>query len=183
MATLEVRVLPIEELRPAAYNPRKVSAPAYRKLKAGLEAFGLVQPLVWNERTGRVVGGHLRLRALTELGHAEVPVAVVRLDDAGEKALNVLLNNLEAQGRYDPGKLADLLAELDGLPELPQTGFDRRTLAALRLDPAGLPVPTEPPPGRIEITLETDAQTYDRLAPELDALVGAYDLVAHVRRG
>ncbi|MBX9628116.1 MAG: ParB N-terminal domain-containing protein [Gemmataceae bacterium] len=183
MSPLEVRVLPIDALKPAAYNPRKASAPAYRRLKASLTAFGLVEPLVWNERTGHVVGGHLRLRALKELGYAEVPVSVVRLDDAGEKALNVVLNNLEAQGRYDPAKLADLLADLEHLPELAQTGFGERTLTTLRLDPPAEPRTAGAAPDRVEITLVTDAATYDELAPGLDELVGRYDLVAHVRRG
>lgn len=187
MSPLEVRVLPIDQLRPAGYNPRRPlarSSPAYRKLRASVEAFGLVEPLVWNETSGRLVGGHARLAVLRDLGVSEVPVAVVRLDPAREKALNVVLNNPEAQGRYDPGKLADLLAELDGLPELALTGFDGHALAALRLEPVATP-PAEPPgdPDRVEVTLTTDAATYDRLAPDLDALVGALDLVARVRRG
>src|SRR5262245_49162914 len=125
MSPLEVRTLPIDQLQPAPYNPRKPLAPKsppYRKLKASLAEFGLVEPLVWNELTGRIVGGHARLRILRELGYAEVPVSVVRLDEAREKALNVVLNNQEAQGRYDPAKLADLLDELRDLPELALTG-------------------------------------------------------------
>src|SRR6185437_13190384 len=81
MNSLELRILPIGQLQPAPYNPRKVlspKSPAYKKLKASLAEFGLVEPLVWNETTGRVVGGHARLRILRELGAAEVPVSVVR---------------------------------------------------------------------------------------------------------
>src|SRR5262245_24081473 len=114
--SLELRVLPICELKPAPYNPRKPvrpGSPAYRKLKASLAEFGLVEPLVWNELTGHVVGGHARLGLLRELGYTEVPVSVVRLDAAREKALNVVLNNQEAQGRYDPTRLAAVLEELD----------------------------------------------------------------------
>ena len=183
MSPLEVRVLSIDALKPAAYNPRKVAAPAYRKLVASLAAFGLVEPLVWNERTGHVVGGHLRLRALEELGYAEVPVSVVRLDDAQEKALNVALNNLELQGRYDPGKLADLLAELEGVPELALTGFDGQTLQTLRFEPVADLPPAAPASDQVEITLFTDPATYEKLAPGLGELVGEYDLVVHVRRG
>src|SRR5947209_20629221 len=105
MTPLELRILPITALKPAPYNPRRPLAPkspAYRKLKASLAEFGLVEPLVWNELTGRVVGGHARLRILRELGYTDVPVSVVRLDEAREKALNVVLNNQEAQGRHDP---------------------------------------------------------------------------------
>lgn len=184
MAPLEVRILPLLELKPAPYNPRRPllpGSPAYNKLKASLVEFGLVEPLVWNETTGHVVGGHARLRILKELGYTEVPVSVVRLSETREKALNVVLNNQEAQGRFDPRRLAELLGELEHLPELELTGFDARTRAALRLEPVPPPV-TPPEPDRVTITLEADATTYAALAPELDALVRRFDLVAHVRR-
>jgi ParB-like chromosome segregation protein Spo0J len=186
MAPLEIRVLPVGQLVPAPYNPRKAlkpDSPAYRKLRASLAEFGLVEPLVWNETTGRVVGGHARLRILKELGVAEVPVSVVRLTEAREKSLNVVLNNQEAQGRYDTTKLADLLAELTGLPELEMTGFDEHTLAALRYEPAAEPPAEAADPDRVEFTIVTDAATYAELAPRLDELVGEFDLVTHVRRG
>jgi len=185
MSVFEIRILPINELKPAPYNPRRVlslSSPAYRKLKASLSEFGLVEPLVWNETTGHVVGGHARLRILKELGIAEVPVSVVRLSEAREKALNVVLNNQEAQSRYDPGKLTDLLVELAELPELEMTGFDNHTLATLQLRPADpTPLAEQPKPDRVEITLVTNAETYSKLAATLDRLIGEYDLVTHIR--
>jgi len=186
MNALELRTLPIEHLQPSAYNPRRVlspKSPAYRKLKASLEEFGLVEPLVWNERTGRVVGGHARLRILKELGVAEIAVSVVRLDEAREKALNIVLNNQEAQGRYDPSKLADLLAELQDLPELELTGFDETTLAGLRLEPSSLEPFEERSGDRVEITVVTDSATYVKLAPRLDEVVEEFDLVTHVKHG
>ncbi|MCI0703355.1 MAG: ParB N-terminal domain-containing protein [Planctomycetia bacterium] len=185
MTTFELRILPLSELKPAPYNPRRVlsaSSAAYRKLKASLTEFGLVEPLVWNETTGFVVGGHARLRILKELGVEEVPVSVVRLTEAREKALNVVLNNQEAQSRYDPGKLTDLLTELADLPELELTGFDGRTLSALQLKPTDLtPVPEREHPDRVEITLVTNEETYAKLVPSLDKLIAEYDLVSHVR--
>src|SRR4051794_22502450 len=184
MPPLEIRTLPVRDLVPAPYNPRKKlkpTDPAYRKLAASLREFGLVEPLVWNELTGHVVGGHTRLTILRELGVAEVPVSVVRLTPEREKALNVVLNNMEAQGRFDPGKLADLLTELADLPELELTGFDGRDLASLRLEPVE-ELPTESETAKVEVTLVADAATYDRLAPRLDALVAEFDLVCHVRR-
>jgi ParB-like chromosome segregation protein Spo0J len=186
MSPLEIRVLPISDLRPAPYNPRRPlepTSPAYQKLRASLAEFGLVEPLVWNELTGHVVGGHMRLAILKELGATEVPVSVVRLPDAREKALNVVLNNQEAQGRYDPEKLADLLHELADLPELDLTGFGAHTLAALELQPLPAAPPQAADPDRVEVTLVTDRATFERLGPELDALVGKFDLVTHVRRG
>lgn len=185
MDTIEIRVLPVEQLKPAPYNPRKIlspESPAYRKLKASLVEFGLVEPLIWNERTGHVVGGHARLRILQELGVAEAPVSVVRLSDAREKALNIVLNNHEAQSRYETRKLADLLIELDDLPERPLTGFDRKTLDVLRFQPREREPMKPRAADRIEITLVVDPVTYEAIAPELNALIGEHDLVAHVRR-
>src|SRR3954451_21359309 len=157
----EVRLLPIDQLVPAPYNPRRQLRPtdkAYRKLAASLREFGLVEPLVWNEATGHVVGGHARLAILTEMGVTEVPVSVVRLTPEREKALNVVLNNLEAQGRFEPAKLADLLTELADLPELELTGFDARDLASLRLEPIA-DLPCEPGPAQVEVTLVADPDT------------------------
>jgi ParB-like chromosome segregation protein Spo0J len=186
MQAFEIRVLPIEQLQPAAYNPRKVlsvKSAAYRKLRASLEQFGLVEPLVWNELSGRVVGGHARLRILKELGYTEVPVSVVHLDEIREKALNILLNNQEAQSRYDPAKLAAILTELQDLPELELTGFDETTLATLRYEPDPLPPTEETEADRVEVTIVTDAGTYARLAERLDELVGEFDLMTHIKRG
>jgi hypothetical protein len=182
MVTL--RTLPLSSLTPAPYNPRKVlspKSPAYRKLKASLEAFGLVEPLVWNERTGRVVGGHARLRILKELGYEEVPVSVVDLTDEREMALNVVLNNLDAQGRYDPKLLKDLLDPLRDTPEFDLTGFDRTVFDVLTFEPDPLPEATDEPAGRVEVTIATDTGTYERMRPRLDEVVREFDAVTHVR--
>jgi ParB-like chromosome segregation protein Spo0J len=185
MSAIELRVVPLSQLKSAPYHPRRVAkltSPANRKLRASLAAFGLVEPLVWNELTGHVVGGQARLRILAELGYTEVPVSVVRLSDAREKALCVLLDNPKAQGRYDSARLTRLLSELGESPELELTGFDRRTLAALRFDPAEPKPVEEKLPTRVEVTLVVEDAKYATLAPALDKLVGEYDLAAHVRR-
>ena len=185
MAPLELRHLPVDQLKPAPYNPRRVvtaSSPAYRKLKTSLEEFGLVEPLIWNESTGHVVGGHLRLRILKELGVAEVPVSVVRLSPAREKALNVVLNNQEAQGRYDRAKLAELLAELE-LGDLTSTGFDEATLRQLQLEPLNDLPELEGDPDSVELTIVTNAATYASFSPRLDELVREFDLETHVKKG
>jgi len=181
VSPFELRILPLSELKPAPYHPRQALAPtspAYRKLKAGIVAFGLVEPLVWNERTGHLIGGHLRLRVHEELVYTEAPVSVVRLSRSREKALNVLLNNTKAQGRFAVAKLEPLFTELGSLFEL--TGFDRGVFASLRLQPAAKPVQQEES-NRVEVTLVTDAAKYPALTAALDKLIGDHGLVAHVR--
>ena len=179
---LKVRTLPIENLIPAPYNPRLALRPGdrrYEKLARSLREFGLVEPLIWNETTGHVVGGHARLAILKSMRVRRVPVSVVRLSPEREKALNVVLNNLEAQGRYDPDKLADVLDGLADLPELELTGFDQRDLADLRLEPVDAP-PADADPDRVEVTIVADARSFERFAPRLDGLVREFDLGCHV---
>lgn len=122
---MEIRKIPIEQLNPAAYNPRKdlqPGDPEYEKLKRSIQEFDLVEPLVWNERTGRLVGGHQRLKVLQELGYEEVEVSVVDLPEEKEKALNIALNKIS--GDWDNEKLKDLLEELDtGDFDIELTGF------------------------------------------------------------
>lgn len=180
-----IRILPIEQLVPAAYNPRRALKPtckAYRRLEKSLREFGLVEPLVWNERTGHVVGGHARLSILKAMGVPEVPVSVVNLSDAKEKALNVILNNQDAQGRYDPTRLADLLDELDDLPELELTGFAPDELSPLRLVPVADLPPLEEIGDSVTVTLQMTEEVFGNVGPRLDALVRKYDLTSHVRR-
>jgi ParB-like chromosome segregation protein Spo0J len=180
---IELRTLPVNQLVPAPYNPRRVLQPrdpAYRKLKASLEQFGLVEPLIWNETTGHVVGGHARLRILQELGCPDVPVSVVRLNEAQEKALNIVLNNQEAQGRYDPTLLREVLGSLHELPEFELTGFDDSIFDALDFESLGAVEPL-PQIERLEITLIVNAETYERLAGPLDRLVQEFDLQTHIR--
>lgn len=119
----------IRNLIPAEYNPRITLEPGdeeYELLKGSLETFGYVVPIIWNERTGRVIGGHQRLSILRAAGEKEVEVSVVDLSEEEEKQLNVALNKIE--GEWDNGMLRDLLNELDELGVAEATGFDRRSI-------------------------------------------------------
>ena len=113
-------------LLPADYNPRKDLKPGdaeYEKLKRSLEQFGYVEPVIWNKTTGRVVGGHQRLKVLIDLGITEVECVVVELDEENEKALNVALNKIS--GEWDKDKLALLIADLQGADfDVSLTGFE-----------------------------------------------------------
>lgn len=129
---MEIRTLKAEQLKAAAYNPRRDLQPEdaeYGKLRGSIEEFGYVEPIVWNERTGNVVGGHQRLKVLLEKGAAEIDVSVVDLSEKDEKILNVLLNKVK--GRWDIGKLADLLQELDEAGAMELTGFEDWELQSL----------------------------------------------------
>ena len=116
----------VGELKSASYNPRKDLKPGdaeYEKLKRSIQEFGYVEPVIWNKRTGTVVGGHQRIKVMKDLGYEEVDCVVVDLDEQKEKALNIALNKIS--GEWDEGLLATLLKDLDNNGyDITFTGFD-----------------------------------------------------------
>jgi len=208
---MQLEYLPLSALAPAPYNPRTPLKPGdagWRKLAASVRSFGLVQPLVYNRRSGRLVGGHQRLEVLkhdaAERGGPDsAPCVVVDLPDAEEKALCVALNNADVGGSWDGAKLVDLLGELSAEALKPDadfdaglTGFDPDQLDALLMTPSahGGCLPTDfnvtPPdsskesnqaePRSVAVTLEVPVERWPAVRTDLDALVGDHDLTAHV---
>lgn len=123
---MQIIIKQVKELDLAAYNPRKdlqPGDPEYEKLKKSILEFDYIDPIIWNQRTGRVVGGHQRLKILQELGYTEIEVSVVDLSEDKEKALNIALNKIS--GDWDLPKLKDLLQELESSDfDIEITGFD-----------------------------------------------------------
>ena len=87
---MKIITLPVSDLHPADYNPRKDLAPGdkqYEKLARSIETFGYVEPIVWNRTTGNIVGGHQRLKVLVQKGYTEVQVVEVELNEQEERIL------------------------------------------------------------------------------------------------
>ena len=95
----------LSELKPAPYNARQSSKDQEKQLKASLEKFGVVEPIIFNKQTGYVVGGHFRLRELIKLGYQEIDCVIVDLNDDDEKELNIRLN--ANTGSWDWDRLAN----------------------------------------------------------------------------
>ena len=130
--TAELKILPISELKPAAYNPRKKLKKGdleYKKIENSILEFGFADPLVVNADM-TIIGGHQRLTVAKDLGYTEVPCAVVDVDKTREKALNIALNKIT--GAWDEQMLADLLTDLKECDyDLDYTGFDAPEVDAL----------------------------------------------------
>lgn len=122
---MEIRTMRLADLQPAEYNPRvdlQPGDPEYDKLRRSVETFGYVEPIIWNERTERIVGGHQRLKVMLDLGIEEESIVVVDLAPNDEKALNIALNKIS--GDWDMPRLKDLLEILDtGAYDVTLTGF------------------------------------------------------------
>ena len=90
-----IKTIPVEMVKLHPLNPRKDLQPGdadFERLRRSIEAFGFVEPLVWNERTGFLVGGNQRFKVLLEQGAKEVTVSVVDLDEKDEQLLSIALN-------------------------------------------------------------------------------------------
>lgn len=131
---MNIVIMPVTDLHPADYNPRKDLKPGdkeYDKLARSIEEFGYVEPIVWNRTTGNIIGGHQRLKVLIEKGYTEVEVVGLELSEQEEKILNVALNKIS--GCWDNEKLIAVLDELQAQEEMELTGFDDWELEALKV--------------------------------------------------
>lgn len=114
---ITITEVPISELRPAPYNPRRWSESAKEKLKQSIRKFGAVDPLIVNDaprRYGVVIGGHFRLECMKELGFAQVPVVFVTIPSIErEKELNIRLNRNQGEWDFEKLKAFDIGQLLD----------------------------------------------------------------------
>lgn len=122
---ISIVYVPIGDLKPAEYNPRKADEKQHSNLKASIEKFGLKDPIIVNSASNRknvIIGGHFRVRVAQDLGIKDVPVVYVNIPDLErEKELNVRLNR--NTGDFD----FDLLANFDQ-DMLKDIGFDSKEL-------------------------------------------------------
>lgn len=129
----------LSDLKASPKNPRRIGAENLARLKRTLQEYGDLSGIVWNARTGELVAGHQRIRALTEehgednveLRKVYVPeqklpvrvfldtpagafdVRVVDWEEAKANAAMIAANSMDAQGEYDWQVLSELLAELN----------------------------------------------------------------------
>jgi DNA modification methylase len=122
-------------------------------MRGVLDEIGWVQTVVVNERTGRLIDGHLRVMLALERGMAEIPVTVVDLSESEERAVLATFDPLGAMAEADGTAVAELLqtvdtanAEIAGLLDR----LARESQAALPsfTDPDDLPPPPLTPTSR-----------------------------------
>jgi hypothetical protein len=130
-----------DELLPNPKNPRKISEHDFESLKRSIQRFGDLSSIIRNQRTGHLVGGHMRKHAFESLsGQKRVVITqrfdtpnrqgtvaigyveydnelfnyrVVDWDDNTEKAAMVAANKIS--GQFDQDLLAQVNYELSQL--------------------------------------------------------------------
>lgn len=116
--------IPRSMLKEAPYNPRFMDEHAHKLLNKSIKKSGLVEAIVWNKRTGFVVGGHQRLSEIDKLAGGKdyaLDVCVIDVSETEEREINIKLNNQNLMGEYDIDKLANLFIQ-DGV-NFGETGF------------------------------------------------------------
>lgn len=120
----------LSEVDFAPYNPRTISPQERERLKKSLDKFGYADLMVYNKKTGYIVGGNQRLAIFKELGINQLDFIEVDLSLEDEKILNVALNKIS--GEWDMLKLRDIFKELSGKDfDLDLTGFEQREVDAM----------------------------------------------------
>lgn len=116
----------LKDLKAHPKNPRKITDKRLEMLKKSLGEFGDLSGIVFNRKTGRVVGGHQRLKVLppdaeiTMLDNSHGFVMIdgdrfqyreVEWDEFKEKAALLAAN--QHGGEWDYQDLTDILYDLD----------------------------------------------------------------------
>ena len=99
------------DLKPADYNPRKISERERADLMASIQEFNEVEPVVINT-TGRLIGGHQRISIYIDLGIEEIDVRVPSRELTLEEEVRLNLRLNKSGGEWDRDKLKEFDTEL-----------------------------------------------------------------------
>ncbi len=148
----EIRMRPIDEIRPNPRNARRHSAEQVERIAAAIREFSWTYPILVDGE-GQIVAGHGRHLAAQHLGLKTVPV-LERSDwtPAQVKAYALADNRLAELAEWDDDLLRLELTDLVGLDfNMELIGFTPRDIAALlspnggQTDPDELPAPPSTP--------------------------------------
>ena len=115
-SAMTIEMVPIGELKPDPFNPRRISDAELEALTRSLREFGFVAPVVARREDKTVIGGHQRILPARKLGLTEVPVIFVELPLEQARLLNLALNKIS--GDWDQDLLGRMLKGLRDVPAL-----------------------------------------------------------------
>lgn len=106
MINWKPKIVPISELKPAEYNPRKVNKKSKKGFSENLDKYGAFEPIVVNQDM-TIIGGHQRYSIYLEKGEKDIEVSYPdrQLTENEEKKLNIILNSI--RGKNDVSMLID----------------------------------------------------------------------------
>lgn len=115
-----METIKIKDIKPASYNPRKLSSEAFEMLKESISKLGFILPIIINKDSHTIVAGHQRTKSCLALGIDEVPYfAISGVDLKDEILFNQIHNGVE----YEPKQNARFLGDGEGFKQLPNDLF------------------------------------------------------------
>lgn len=129
LGDLAIQHVPVGEIDPHPENANRGDLDA---IKESIRINGYYAPILVQSSTGYILAGNHRYRAATELGHQQVPVIYLDVDDEAAKRIMVADNRTTRLGSDDDALLASLLAEIgEGETGLLGTGYTHADLQTL----------------------------------------------------
>lgn len=130
MKKLEIKYIPINDIKPYKNNPR-LNEDAIPYVMNSIKEFGFKNPIIL-DKNNVIVAGHTRLESAKRLDMKEVPV--IYADDLTEeqiKAFRLVDNKVAEKSLWDYTKLDE---ELDSILDIDMSMFDFENLEETNLD-------------------------------------------------
>lgn len=187
----------VRDLKPAPYNPRQLTDEQRAQLAESMRKFGDLSGVVFNVRSGKLIGGHQRkvhlppeaaINVTTRLKkpNAQGTIAVgyinawgedwkyreVDVDPVTEALMNVAANRY-GEGLWNVGKLSDVATGLQGSPLAPLTGFTPEELGFHAADWSVAPSTASADdydPDAETVTVKVEEVPRDRVAVVMEAV-------------
>jgi hypothetical protein len=126
---LKVEVVPVSAIHPHPSNPRRGNVEA---IADSIEHNGFYGVIVASRRTGNIVAGNHRYRAMVEMGETTVPVQYLDITPDEERRILLADNKTADDAGYDDAALTELLSSLQTTDAgLAGTGWGDEELTAL----------------------------------------------------
>ena len=109
---MEVKKIPISQIKPYWRNPRKISDRAVKAVAESIKRYGFNQPIVVNKNNVIIVG-HTRYKALIELGYEEADCVIADLSPKKAKEYRLIDNKTNEFAAWDFEALTVELRELE----------------------------------------------------------------------
>lgn len=112
---LTIRTVKLSVLKASEHNARTHDSRNIAAIRASLERFGQVEPLVVQEGTNEIIGGNGRLEAMLAMGWGSAKVVYVDLSNEEQVALAAALNRTAELAGWDETLLYQQLSELSSI--------------------------------------------------------------------
>lgn len=94
----KIQYIDVDSIKPADYNPRKISDLQFEELKKSIKEIGFVIPILINHKNNTIIAGHQRTKAAKALGIKKIPCIFLSDIEIGDE---IKFNQLHNGCEYD----------------------------------------------------------------------------------